>query len=64
MEVMTALLNKAVDLGALSPIGNCSATQRVSIYADDVIIFLKPSVQDLVAVRELLSDLVQSQDCK
>jgi hypothetical protein len=31
MEVMTALLNKAVDLWMLSPIGNCLATQRVSI---------------------------------
>jgi hypothetical protein len=55
MEVMTALLNMAVDMGMLSPIGNCSATQRISIYIDDVIIFLKPSVQDLVAVREMLS---------
>jgi hypothetical protein len=31
MEVMTALLNKVVDLWMLSTIGNCSATQRVSI---------------------------------
>jgi hypothetical protein len=50
-----SLLNKAVELSMLSPIGNCLATQRVSIYADDVVIFIKPTVQDLVATRELLS---------
>jgi hypothetical protein len=55
MEVATLLLSKAVEMGILSPIGNCSATQRVSIYADDVVIFIKPTVQDLVAVRELLA---------
>jgi hypothetical protein len=55
MEVKTALLKKVVDLGILSPIGSCTATQRVSIYADDVVIFLKLTVQDLVAIRELLA---------
>jgi hypothetical protein len=55
MEVTTALLKKVVDLGVLSPIGNCTAAQRISIYADDVVIFVKPTVQDLVAVRELLA---------
>jgi hypothetical protein len=55
MEVKTALLSKATELGMLSPIGNCSATQRVSIYADDVVIFIKPTVQDLVVIRELMS---------
>jgi hypothetical protein len=53
--VTTALLKKVVDLGVLSPIGNCTAAQRISIYADDVVIFVKPTVQDLVAVRELLA---------
>jgi hypothetical protein len=28
--------------------------QRLSIYVDDVVIFLKPNVSDLVAIRELL----------
>jgi hypothetical protein len=55
MEVITILLSKATELGILSPIGNCTAEQRVSIYADDVVIFVKPEVQDLVAVRELLA---------
>jgi hypothetical protein len=55
MEVITILLSKAAELGILSPIGNCTAEQRVSIYADDVVIFVKPEVQDLVAVRELLA---------
>jgi hypothetical protein len=50
-----SLLNKAVELSMLSTIGNCLATQRISIYADDMVIFIKPTVQDLVATRELLS---------
>jgi hypothetical protein len=28
--------------------------QRLSIYADDVVPFIKPKLQDLVAARELL----------
>jgi hypothetical protein len=55
MEVIMLLMCKAVELGILSPIGNCAVAQRVSIYADDVIIFIKPAVQDLIAVRELLA---------
>jgi hypothetical protein len=55
MEVTTALLKKVVDLGVMSQIGNCTAAQRISIYADDVVIFVKPTVQDLVAVREMLA---------
>jgi hypothetical protein len=28
--------------------------QRLSIFADDVVVFVKPTVRDLVTVRELL----------
>jgi hypothetical protein len=54
MEVVTLLFGKAVDHGLLSPIGNCSKLQRLSIFADDVVLFVKPKIGDLVTVRELL----------
>jgi hypothetical protein len=38
----------------LAPIARCTHLQRLSIFADDVVIFLKPSLGDLVAVREML----------
>ncbi|KAM0850125.1 hypothetical protein ACQ4PT_053287 [Festuca glaucescens] len=54
MEVVTLLICRATELGLLSRIGNCNNFQRLSIYADDVVLFIKPTVQDLVTVRETL----------
>ena len=54
MEVVTLLVQKASAQGLLSPIGRATPVQRLSIYADDVVLFAKPEVYDLVAVRELL----------
>jgi hypothetical protein len=53
MEVVTLLICRAAEQGLLSGIGNCNNLQRLSIYADDVVLFAKPTVQDLVAVREI-----------
>ncbi|KAM0899969.1 hypothetical protein ACQ4PT_020948 [Festuca glaucescens] len=44
----------ATEKGLLSPIGRCTQVQRLSIFADDIVIFVKPLVCDLVMVRELL----------
>jgi hypothetical protein len=38
-----------------SPLVDCSALQRLSIYADDVVLFTRPTVSDLTAVRDLLA---------
>ncbi|KAM0911282.1 hypothetical protein ACQ4PT_013589 [Festuca glaucescens] len=54
MEVVTILMCRAAESGLLSPIGNCTNVQRLSIYADDVVIFAKPTVSDLVTIWELL----------
>jgi hypothetical protein len=54
MEVATLLIRRATEFVLFSPIGNCNVTQRISIYADNVVIFIKPTVQDMVAVREIL----------
>jgi hypothetical protein len=55
MEATTLMFSRASEYGLLSPIGNCSALQRISIYADDVVLFIKPTVQDMVTVREILA---------
>jgi hypothetical protein len=54
MEAVTLLFCQAAARGLLSPIGRCSQVQRLSIFADDVVVFVKPTVRDLVTVRELL----------
>ena len=54
MEVFTVLVCKTLELGLLSPVGACTPVQRVSIYADDVALLVRPTLQDLVAVREIL----------
>jgi hypothetical protein len=42
MEVVTLIFSKAVDYGLLSPIGNCTKLQRLSIFADDVVFLSSP----------------------
>jgi exonuclease III len=54
MEVATMLFCRATDQGLLAPVGNCSQIQRISIFADDVVLFVKPTITDLVTIRELL----------
>jgi hypothetical protein len=54
MEVLTMLVVRASEEGLLAPIVRCAPKQRISIYADDVDLFLKPHVQDLVTMRGIL----------
>jgi hypothetical protein len=55
MEVLPALFIKANDKCRLSIFPRVSTKQRVSLYAGDMAIFLKPTVLELVTVREVLS---------
>jgi hypothetical protein len=54
MERLTAIITRAVNEHLLSPLAGCSAMQRLSIYADDMVLFLKPTRPDLVAAWETL----------
>jgi hypothetical protein len=55
MEVLTALVVKVTEDGLLSSFRGCTAIiQWTSIYADDVVMFIKPTVSDLVVARETL----------
>jgi hypothetical protein len=54
MEALTKLVDKATELGVISSYSGISAIPRLSIYADDVALFIKPSIQDLASVRTML----------
>jgi hypothetical protein len=55
MEVLPALFIKANDKCLLLIFPRVSTKQRVSLYAEDVAIFLKPTVLELVTDREVIS---------
>ena len=55
MEGLSALIHKAMDVGALDTFTGISPMQSVSIYADDVALFTKSSANDLAAVRAILT---------
>jgi exonuclease III len=53
MDALSALICKAEERGVLSSFRGISSMQRLSIYADDVALFIKPCEQDLHCVKEL-----------
>jgi hypothetical protein len=55
MEALTALIARAVHDDLLSPLVGCTAMQRLSVYADDVVTFVRPTVVELTALRDLMS---------
>jgi hypothetical protein len=54
MEVLPALLLAADIEGALKPIGSQLPRFRASLYADDVIMFINPCLDEVTAARRLL----------
>ena len=56
MDVLSRIMIKAANLGVgvISNLPGIQAHQSVSIYADDVVLFLKPSPPDLAFVRMML----------
>lgn len=54
MDALTAMVIKAQEMGAISAMSGYSALQRLSIYVDDVILFIKPINVDLAFIREAL----------
>ena len=54
MEVLSRLVFKAEEEGFLEQLAGYSPLQRISIFADDVALFVRPWVHDLTVVRELL----------
>lgn len=54
MDVFYRMLSHASDNGMLQPIGHRGILHQCSLYADDAIIFLAPTTQDLMTTAALL----------
>jgi hypothetical protein len=55
MDHLQKLLDKATDHGSLSPIGAGPIKMRTSLYADDATLFIRPTVQDITNVQQILA---------
>ena len=55
MEPLQCLLNCAAQEGALTEMGTRSARLRISLYADDAAIFLKPNKEEMQEIRQILT---------
>jgi hypothetical protein len=55
MESLSAMITKASGIGLFGNLATISPLRRISIYADDVVIFLKPEHAELWAVKQILS---------
>jgi hypothetical protein len=54
MEVMTALIERAVRDQLLANLAGISPLQRISIFADDVVCFFRPERAELEAIKQIL----------
>lgn len=55
MDALSALIIRAQQVGVLSPMLGCSPLQRLSTYADDVMLLIRPTTMDSSFVREVMS---------
>lgn len=54
MDVLSSLVQKAEELDLIAPIAPRPVGHRISIYADDVVIFASPADGDLTVVKGIL----------
>uniref|UniRef100_A0A0A9EUA7 Reverse transcriptase domain-containing protein n=1 Tax=Arundo donax TaxID=35708 RepID=A0A0A9EUA7_ARUDO len=54
MDVLNSLVAQATHVGLLQPLAVQRAKHRISFYADDVIMFLRPLSRDLSIIQQLL----------
>jgi hypothetical protein len=54
MDVLNSLITKASEQGLLQPLLRRGSGQRVSLYADDVVLFMQPRLEELGFVKETL----------
>lgn len=53
MDVLNASINMASDMELLT-LHPCGSSQRYSLYANDVVVFLRPCTEDLELIKEIL----------
>ena len=54
MDVLCYLVKKAADEALLQPLPRRTLQHRISLYADDVVLFLQPSVNDISLTLDIL----------
>ncbi|KAK1630801.1 hypothetical protein QYE76_005116 [Lolium multiflorum] len=54
MEVLSATIKKAVEGDMFSNLAGISLLQRISIYADDVVLFFKPERREMLVIKHIL----------
>jgi hypothetical protein len=55
MDVLNSLFVKAGEEGLLQPLSSRISEQRLSLYADDVALFISPNEEELQVTREILN---------
>jgi hypothetical protein len=60
MDVLNNLFVKASEVGLLQPLSNRTAGQRLSLYVDDVALFIKPSEEELNDTMAILDAFRQA----
>jgi hypothetical protein len=54
MDVLSLLIQQAFEEGLLQWLASQQLNHRISIYADDVVVFLKPGPMDITLVLDIL----------
>jgi hypothetical protein len=54
IDILSRLVEKASDEGRLQPLSTRQLRHRISLYADDAVVFLKPEAADIALTTELL----------
>jgi hypothetical protein len=54
MDILSQLVQKSSEDGHLQPLSSRQLRHRISLYADDVVLFLKPDAADINLVLDML----------
>lgn len=54
MDVLNLMVQRAVEEGVLQPLSSRNLQHWISLYADDAVVFIRPDVADLGAIKEIL----------
>jgi hypothetical protein len=54
MDVLGHMVSKATEEGMLQPLARRALQHRVSLYADDVVLFLRPETVDIAITMDIL----------
>uniref|UniRef100_A0A0A9B3W4 Reverse transcriptase domain-containing protein n=1 Tax=Arundo donax TaxID=35708 RepID=A0A0A9B3W4_ARUDO len=54
MDCLNALISRASSEGLLQPLARRALPHRMSLYVDDVVLFVRPLASDLIMIKEIL----------